>query len=86
MGGTNSKLSSGSSGHTGVTTPGQTSKKPKDLSAREREERGRGEGDVSDSEEREHGVGVYYEALKRELIKTKTIYGIRCDERLENSI
>ncbi len=41
---------------------------------------------VSDSEEREHGVGVYYEALKRELIKTKTIYGFRCDERLENSI
>ena len=28
-------------------------------------------------------VIVYYESLKREL-KTKTIYGCRCDERLEN--
>ena len=44
MGRTNSKTSSGSSGHAGGTTPGQTRKKPKDLSAREREERGRGEG------------------------------------------
>ena len=34
----------GSSGHAGGTRPGQTRKKPKDLSAREREERGRGEG------------------------------------------
>ena len=41
---TNSKPSTGSSGHAGGTTPGQTRKKPKDLSAREREERGRGEG------------------------------------------
>ena len=53
---------------------------------------------VCDSEEREHGVGagvnatmlsetlssfVYYESLKREL-KTKTVYGCRCDERLKN--
>ena len=38
----NSKPSSGSSGHTGGTRPGQTHKKPKDLSAREGEERGRG--------------------------------------------
>ena len=44
MGRTNSKTSSGSSGHVGGTTPGQTRKKPKDLSQREREERGRGEG------------------------------------------
>ena len=34
----------GSSGHIGGTRPGQTRKKPKDLSAREREECGRGEG------------------------------------------
>jgi hypothetical protein len=33
---------SGSSGHAGGTRPGQTRKKPKDLSAREGEERGRG--------------------------------------------
>ncbi len=35
----NSETSSGSSGHAGDTRPGQTRKKPKDLSAREREER-----------------------------------------------
>ena len=40
----NSKTSSGSSGHAGGTRPGQTRKKPKNLSARDREERGRGEG------------------------------------------
>ena len=40
----NGKPSRGSSGHAGGTRPGQTRKKPKDLSAREREERGRGEG------------------------------------------
>ncbi len=40
----NSKPSSGSSGHVGGTRPGQTRKKPKDLSAREGEERGRGGG------------------------------------------
>jgi hypothetical protein len=40
----NSKPSSGSSGHTGGTSPGQTRKKPKDLSAREGEERGCGGG------------------------------------------
>jgi hypothetical protein len=40
----NIKPSSGSSGHAGGTRPGHTRKKPKDLSAREREERGRGEG------------------------------------------
>ena len=40
----NSKSSSGSSGHAGGTRSGQTCKKPKDLSAREGEERGRGGG------------------------------------------
>jgi hypothetical protein len=40
----NSKSSSGSSGHTGGTRPGQTCQKPKDLSGREGEECGRGEG------------------------------------------
>jgi hypothetical protein len=44
MGRNNSKSSSGSSGHAGDTRPGQTRKKPEDLSEREREERGRGEG------------------------------------------
>ena len=39
-----SNPSIGSHGHTGGTRPGQTRKTPKDLSAREREERGRGEG------------------------------------------
>ena len=39
MGRNNSKPSSGSSGHAGGMGPGQTRKKPKDLSAREREER-----------------------------------------------
>ena len=34
----NSKSSGGSSGHDGGTKPGQTRKKPKDLSSREREE------------------------------------------------
>ena len=38
----NSKPSSGSSGHVGGTSPGQTRNKPKDLSVREGEERGRG--------------------------------------------
>ncbi len=28
---------------------------------------------------------VYYESLKREL-KTKTIYGCRCDERLKTNV
>ena len=37
--------SSGFSGHDGGTRPGQTHKKPQDLSAREREECGRGEGE-----------------------------------------
>jgi hypothetical protein len=55
----------GSSGHDGGTRPGQTCKKPKDLSSREREERGRGEGGgvypvtllcVRDTEQRECGV------------------------------
>ena len=40
----NSKSSSGSSDHAEGTRSGQTRKKPKDLSTREREERGRGEG------------------------------------------
>ena len=40
----NSKPRIGSSGHIGGTRPGQTLKKPKDLSTREREERGCGEG------------------------------------------
>jgi hypothetical protein len=44
VGRNNIKSSTGSSGHTGGTRPGQTRKKPKDLSASEREERGRGEG------------------------------------------
>ncbi len=44
MGRNNIKSSLGSSGHTGDTKPGQTRKKPKDLSTREREERGRGDG------------------------------------------
>ena len=35
----NSNPSSGSSGHVGGTSPSQTRKKPKDLSAREGEER-----------------------------------------------
>ena len=63
----NIKTSSGSSGHTGVTRPVQTRKKPKESSAREREERGRGERGgvyhtqwlcVCDNEECECGVGV----------------------------
>jgi hypothetical protein len=37
------------SSHAGGTRPGQTRKKPKDVSERER---------VGDSEEREHGVGA----------------------------
>jgi hypothetical protein len=37
-----SNPSRGSSGHFGDMRPGQTLKKPKDLSAREGEERGRG--------------------------------------------
>ena len=41
----NGKPSNGSSGHVGGTSPGQTRKKPKDLSVCEREERGRGEGE-----------------------------------------
>jgi hypothetical protein len=40
----NIKPSSGSSGHAEGTSPGQTQKKPKDLSAREREECGCEEG------------------------------------------
>ena len=44
MGRQNSKPSIGSHGHTGGTSPVQTHKTPKDLSAREREERGCGEG------------------------------------------
>ena len=44
----NGKTSRGSSGHAGGTRPGQTHKKPKDLSVREGEDRGSGEG-----------VGVY---------------------------
>ena len=41
------------------------------------------------SEEGGDGVGVdlvfvvYYESIKREL-KTKTVYGCRCDERIKN--
>ena len=35
---------SGSSGHTGGTRPGQTPKKPKDLSVCNREDRGCGKG------------------------------------------
>ena len=43
MGRNNSKPKIGSSGHNGDTRPGQTRKKPKDLSEREREDRGCGE-------------------------------------------
>ena len=46
----NSKPINGSSGHTGGTRPGQTRKKPKDLSTREGEECGRGASE---------GGGVY---------------------------
>jgi hypothetical protein len=41
----NGKSSTGSSCHVGGTRPGQTWKKPKDLSEREREECGCGEGE-----------------------------------------
>ena len=44
MGRNNCTRSSGTSGHTGGTKSGQTWKKPKDLSTREREECGCGEG------------------------------------------
>ncbi len=44
VGRNNSNPSIGSSSHVGDTRPGQTRKKPKDLSTREREERGCGEG------------------------------------------
>ena len=44
MGRNNSKPRIGSGGHTRVTSPGQTHKKPKDLSVRKREEGGGGEG------------------------------------------
>ena len=53
----------GSSSLTGGTRPGQTRKKPKDLSSREREERGCGEGGgvyavcIYNIERRERGVG-----------------------------
>ncbi len=40
--GRNNGKSIGSSGHAGGTRPGQTRKKPKDLSTHEREERGCG--------------------------------------------
>ena len=40
----NSNPRNGSSGHVGDKSPGQTRKKPEDLSTREREERGCGEG------------------------------------------
>ena len=43
VGRNNSKTSNGSSGHAGGTRSGQTRKKPKDLSVREREDRGCGE-------------------------------------------
>jgi hypothetical protein len=42
----NGKSSSKSSGHAGGTRPGQTWKKPKDLSTREREERVSGESEM----------------------------------------
>ncbi len=45
MGKKNGNPSRGSSGPAGGTRPGQTYKKPKDLSTREREERGCGEGE-----------------------------------------
>ena len=45
MGRNNSNPRIGSSGHTRGTRPGQTRKKPKDLSTREREEGGCGVGE-----------------------------------------
>jgi hypothetical protein len=44
VGRNNSESSIGFGGHSGVMRPGQTRKKPKDLSEREREERGCVEG------------------------------------------
>ena len=62
VGRNNSKSRRGSIGHDRDTRPGQTRKKPKDLSPREREEGGRGEGGgvypVCDNEKCESGVGV----------------------------
>ena len=46
MGRNNSKSGNGSSGHYGDTRPGQTWKKPKDLSVCEGEDRGCGRGEV----------------------------------------
>ena len=47
---------------------------------REDDERGEREGEDTQAWP---CMFVYYESLKREL-KTKTIYGFRCDERLKN--
>ena len=58
MGRNNSEPSIGSHVHSGGTRPGQTRKTPKDLSAREREDRGRGEGvELYDVYMRELGGG-----------------------------
>jgi hypothetical protein len=55
----NSEPSSGFSCHAGGTRPGQTRKKPKDLSVREREERGCGEdGGLYAEYMRERGGGA----------------------------
>ena len=69
MGRNNSKSSNRSSGHSGDTRPGQTRKKTKDLSTRDREDGGRGEGGVcmlcvSNSEERDRGVGAGVNSVK----------------------
>ena len=68
MGRRNSNPSSGSSGHTGDTRPGQTRKKPKDLSVREREERGCGEG----------GCCVIYCHSKVFMVQGTRLYNLLC--------
>ena len=90
----NSKPNIGIHGHAGGTSPDQTSKTPKNLSAHESEECGCEESvGLYAVCMRERGGGrwgpddfvVYYESLKRAL-KTKTIYGYRCDERLKTNV
>jgi hypothetical protein len=73
VGRNNSKLSIGSSGHTGGTRSGQTWKKPEDLSTREGEECGGGGGGgcmmcVCELVSRIGTTGiVYYETINRNL-------------------
>ena len=76
MGRNNSNPSTGSSGHTGVTRPGQTRKKPKDLSTREREDRGREEGGgvyvvcICDREYCDRGVGIIVNTTRLSVSET----------------